>query len=52
MSYHVLRVSTGETTTKPPVSALVMPLFVVGTLALFGFVFREEVFGKKQRAAR
>lgn len=51
MSYHVLQVSTGETTTKPPVSALVMPLFALGTLALFGYVFREEIFGK-QRAAR
>lgn len=51
MSYHVLR-GTGETTTQPPLSALVMPLFMLGTLALFGYVFREEVFGKKARPAR
>lgn len=38
----------GETTTKPPLSALVMPVFAVGAIGMFLFVFRKEIFGPQK----
>lgn len=48
MSYHP---TLGEITRKPPASAVVMPLFLVGAVGIFLYIFRKEVFAPQRKAA-
>lgn len=49
MSYHAL--PYGETTTKPPASALIMPLFGMLVIGGFMYVFRAEIFPQQRKTA-